>query len=577
VDTPSFDTAAGLPDMSAALIEGEMRNEADAVDVLKTVLQYRGMRLDFDSGITLTADQPKTSQAALTQSGNSGIITTEPEKVRLNTAQTVKTLTVKYRRNGKTGEYMHTLSRPSNVLGVEKVVELPLVYSHETADRYCDYWRKRYLGFAYYVDLVVGEEVKTLTQGQAVTLDIPQCNIQDELWEIIQTRGAIAGAQSWRLIPYTDAYTYEPGTTESDVGFDIPPDYTLTNPDPVTGVSVTMSMGIVGFTAHPFALITWTPPEDNYGGAVVSLKLHSDATTLYRAAGTYPASARIEGLVPGQLYDFLIESLNATGELKGLGVTVNNSGAGYIAGGDSSAPATPTGLDGEAKHGKLVWTWNKNSEADVSHYIVEIYSATSGGSLLKRDIVPHENNASFTPGYEYQRQTGVLTGTLVGALRVAAADHAGNTSGFTSRFGLSTGAVARDDAVKDDFNKQWQASNDSAALGSGDVSIQVSVSALSGDTFVIDASFVVRVISATVGPKLHVGYAVWRNSLLISIGGSTASTVTSDITRGTAATSVHDTPGAGTHIYKLEVFGALPGSWTANAENMSLTVNEYRR
>lgn len=339
-----------------------------------------------------------------------------------------------------------------------------------------------------------------------------------------------------------------------------------------------MSMGVVGFTAHPFALLTWTAPEDNYGGAVISVKLHSDAISAFRVVGTYTGStARIEGLVPGQLYDFLIESLNVTGELKGLGVTVNNSGAGYIAGGDNTAPATPTGLDGEAKHGKLVWTWNKNAESDVSHYIIEIYTATSGGSLLKRDIVPHENNASFTPGYEYQRQTGDLTSSLVGALRVAAVDHSGNTSGFTSRFGLSTGALARNDAVKDDFNKQWQVSNGSVALGSGDVSIQVSVSALSGDTFVIDASFVVRVTSATVGPKLHVGYAVWRNSSLISVGGNTASTVTSDITRGTAATSVHDSPGAGTHVYKLEVFGALPGSWTANAENMSLTVNEYRR
>jgi hypothetical protein len=575
VDTPSFDTAAGLSDMSAVLIEGELRNEADAVDVLKTVLQYRGMRLDFDSGITLSVDQPKTSQATLTQGGNSRIITTEPEKVCLNTAQTVKTLTVKYRRNGKTGEYMHTLSRPANALGVEKVVELPFVYSHETADRYCDYWRKRYLSFAYYIDLVVGEEVKTLTQGQAVTLDIPQCNIQDELWEIIQTRGAVAGGQSWRLIPYTDAYTYEPGTTESDVGFDIPPDYTLTNPDPVTGVSVTMSMGIVGFTAHPFALITWTPPEDNYGGAVVSVKLHSDATTLFRAVGTYTTSARIEGLVPGQLYDFLIESLNVTGELKGLGVTVNNSGAGYIAGGDSTAPATPAGLDGEAKHGKLVWTWNKNSESDVSHYIIEIYSATSGGSLLKRDIVPHENNASYTPGYEYQRQTGDLTSSLVGALRVAAVDHSGNTSGFTSRFGLSTGAVGRGDAVNNDFGKKWSARRDNAiALSSSvDVVTLSNVDVLAGDTVFIDASWTAHVTGGAAN-SYGCGFLVRRNGSTSLGRGTYFCFVDGAVgSYGSISITFSDQPGAGTHTYTINVFAI------SNVEcfNAQLSASETRR
>jgi hypothetical protein len=484
VDTTNFDTAAALSSMTAALMEGEIRNEVAAIDVLKEVLRYRGMRLDFDSGITISVDQSKTSQAALTQGGNSRIITREPEHVRLNIAQVVKTLTVMYRRNGKTGEYMHTLSRPANSLGIEKVVELPLVYSHETADRYCDYWRKRYQGLASVIDLEVGEEVKTLTQGQAVTLDLPHSNIQNELWEIIQTRGAIAGGQSWRLIKYIDAYTYESGTTESDVSFDIPPDYTLTNPDPVTGVSVTMSMGIVGFTAHPYALITWTPPEDNYGGAVVSVKLHSEATTLFRAVGTYTTSARIDGLVPGQLYDFLIESLNVTGEHKGLGVVVNNAGAGYVAGGDSTPPTPTTGLDGEAKHGMLVWWWNKNPDADVSHYEYEIYSALSGGTLLVKKILPHLNDSGFTPTVQYQRQRGDLTSPLTGALRVRAKDHSGNptdpNAGWTTRFALSTGAVTRDDAVNNDWTDVASDNEDGPITASLNTLVSASLNVLSG-------------------------------------------------------------------------------------------------
>lgn len=577
VDASSFDTAAALPSMTAALMEGEIRNEVAAIDLLKEVLRYRGMRLDFDSGITISVDQSKTSQAALTLDGNSRIITREPEHVRLNIAQVVKTLTVMYRRNGKTGEYMHTLSRPANSLGVEKVIELPLVYSHETADRFCDYWRKRYQGLASVIDLEVGEEVKTLTQGQAVTLDIPHSNIQNELWEIIQTRAAIAGAQGWRLIKYVDAYTYESGTTESDVGFDIPPDYTSTIPDPVSNVSVTMSMGIVGFTAHPFALLTWTPPEDNYSGAVVSVKLHSDATTLFRAVGTYSNSARIEGLVPGQLYDFLIESLNVTGEFKGLGVTVNNSGTGYLAGGDSTAPNTPTGLDGEAKFGRLIWTWTKNSETDVSHYIVEVYTATSGGSLLVRDIVPHENNLNFSPRYEYQRQTGDLTTSLTGALRVAAVDHSGNASSFTTRFAVSTGEITRPDARNNDFSRKWENTNSSVqALTSSTQVVSVSVTLLAGQTAFIDASWVVE-FAGSVGPKVHAGYQVRRGTTGISPGGLTASTVNSDISEGIGAITISDSPGAGTYTYNIYVFGTGSGSTACNCNLAQITVSESRR
>ncbi|HVY55624.1 MAG TPA: fibronectin type III domain-containing protein, partial [Thermodesulfobacteriota bacterium] len=351
--------------------------------------------------------------------------------------------------------------------------------------------------------------------------------------------------------------------------------YTQSIPDPVTGVSVTMSMGIVGFTAHPFALITWTPPEDNYGGAVVSVKLHSDATTLFRAVGTYTTSARIEGLVPGQLYDFLIESLNVTGELKGLGVTVNNSGAGYIAGGDNTAPATPTGLDGETKHGKLVWTWNKNSESDVSHYIIEIYSATSGGSLLKRDIVPHENNASYTPGYEYQRQRGNLTSSLVGALRAAAVDHAGNTSGFTSRFGLSTDAVTRLDAVNNDFGKKWSARRDNAiALSSSvDVVTLSNIDVLAGDTVFIDASWTAHVTGGAAN-GYGCGFLVRRNGSTSLGRGTYFCFVDGDVgSYGSISMTFSDQPGAGTHTYTINVFAI------SNVEcfNAQLTASETRR
>ena len=474
VDTVSFDAAAGISAVSAMLCEGAITETAAAVDVLNELLGFRDMVLSKDDEIRISVDQAKTSAHNFglgDETGWNNILTASPEVLHIHPNEKVKNLKVRYRKNFREGDvYQYELERQSSLNGVDRTVNLPFVYDHATADRWLDYKRKRFAAAVKRMSLEVGQDGRDAARGELASISIPSLGMNAQGWEITGSGVTPAGANSLSLVPYSAVpYTYVPVTSEGgtlpvDESFDIPPDYTQSIPDPVTGVSVTMSMGIVGFTAHPFALITWTPPEDNYGGAVVSGKLHSDATTLFRAVGTYTTSARIEGLVPGQLYDFLIESLNVTGELKGLGVTVNNSGAGYIPGGDSTAPATPTGLDGEAKHGKLVWTWNKNAESDVSHYIVEIYSATSGGSLLKRDIVPHENNAGYTPGYEYQRQTGNLTSSLVGALRVAAVDHAGNTSGFTSRFGLSTGAVKQQDVTTSEIQLLGQDFSDSGNL-----------------------------------------------------------------------------------------------------------------
>ena len=460
VDTTSFDAAAAL--LTDLLCEGAIIDTTGAVDVFRELLGFRDMVLKKDDEIQITVDQAKTSSFNLglgDETGWNNILTVSPEIIHIHPNEKVKNLKVRYRKNNKENDaYLHELERSSSANGVDTTVNLPFIYDHETADRWLDYKRKRYAAAVKRLALSIGQDGDEIERGDLSTVTIPTLGISAQDWEVAGASVVPAGENTVSLIPYSALpYTYVPITSEGgelpvDESFDIPPDYTQSLPDPVTGVAVTMSMGVVGFTASPFALLTWTPPEDNYGGAVVSVKLHADAITLFRAVGTYPASARIEGLIPGQLYDFLVESLNVTGEFKGLGVLVNNSGAGYVAGGDNTPPANPSpsgswihNLNGSAKHGRLVWTWNKHPESDVSHYIIEIYSSTSGGSLLKRDIVPHENNASFSPAYEYQRQTGNLTSSLIGALRVAAVDHSGNTSSFTTRVGASTGDVERDD------------------------------------------------------------------------------------------------------------------------------------
>lgn len=569
VDTASFNTAAGLSAVSAMLCEGPIIDTVAAVDVFTELLGFRDMVLSKDDQIQISVDQAKVSAHSFglgDETGWNNILTTSPEIVHIHPNEKVKNLKIRYRKNNKENDvYLHELERSSSTNGVDTVINLPFVYEHVTADRWLDYKRKRFAAAIKRLAIDAGQEGGDVARGELASIHILTLGLVNSPWEITGAGVTPAGANSLSLVPYSASpYTYVPitdegGTLPVDESFDIPPDYTSSIPDPVSGVAVTMSMGIVGFTASPFALLTWTPPEDNYSGAVVSVKLHADATTLFRAVGTYTTSARIEGLIPGQLYDFLIESLNVTGQFKGLGVLVNNAGAGYIAGGDSTAPATPTGLAGAAKFGKLIWTWNKNTEVDVSHYIIEIYTSTSGGSLVARDIVPHENNVSFTPRYELEIQTGDLTTSITRALRVSAVDHSGNVSAFTTRIAASTASVKQPDIGSGEITNKQSQTNPATTTTNGIIN-SVSITLVSGDATVdFDMSF--RLVNAC-------GLIVTIKRDANIIYGPSSSGL---IQPGHFHIKMTDNPGAGTYTYGFQVGN------NAGIADRILTVEERKR
>ena len=594
IDSGSFDTAAALTEIDDMLCEGAITDNTTITDILngsgesQGLLSFRDMVLSKADAVTIAVDRPKSSAHSFglgDETGWNNILTSSPEITHQHSGERVKDLKVRYRKNNKeSGLYLHELERASGANGVDRTLTLPFVHDHETADRWLDYRRKRLAAAAKRMAIETGQEGGSVRRGERVTVSVPTLGLEGSAWEVAAASSTPAGSNSFTLVPYTAApYTYVPVTDEggelpTDESFDITPDYTKTIPDPVTGVAVTMSMGIVGFTAHPFALITWTPPEDNYSGAVVSVKLHSDGVAAYRSAGTFSTSARIEGLVPGQLYDFLVESLNATGELKGLGVVADNSGSGYIAGGDSTAPATPTGLSGDSKFGRLIWTWNKNTETDVSHYEIEIYTSSSGGSPVVKDVVTHLNDSSFTPRYEIEINTGSLTSTVTRWLRVRAKDHSGNPSssgsGWTSRVSAGTGSVGRLDAINNDFNRQYrQEVNGPVGLGSGGTTILTlsSVTLLAGQTAFIDAQWILDTASIFAGVALQ--WEIRRNGNRITPTNLRTNSVGAD-GYAIGAFTCDDSPGAGTYTYTIWVAG-IAGSQAAMS--ISLSINEHRR
>lgn len=521
IDVDSFNDAAALTPITEMLSEGVIGDTTTIQDILEGsgdvqgLLSFRDMVLSKGDAIEISVDQSKASAHDFglgDETGWNNILTPSPEIVHLHPNEKVKNLKVRYRKNNKENDsYQHELTRQASSNGVDHTFTLPFIYDHETADRWLDYKRKRIAAANKTLAIDVGQEGGQVHRGERVTIHIPTLGLQDSNWEVTSCNITPAGANSLSLVPYSSApYTYVPITDEGgelqvDESFDIPPDYSASLPDPLSSIVISMQKEIVGNTVFSYATFTFTPPEDNYGGAVVRVKELGDADSLYRvvfsAKGDQVTSGRTATLTPGRLYVFTFAALNVDGSKEGLATVMDNSGAGYLGGGDSTAPATPTGLTGASKFGELIFTWNKNSEADVAYYEIEIYTATSGGSLLVKDEVIHLNDSSFTPRYKYNRQTGSLTSNLVGAARIRAVDHSGNASSYTSRVGATTGDILQDDITDNEVTQKAS-------------SFVSSVSPAPASTQIISAS-----ITKRSGTRIRVEFSCTVNSLSAGLSG----------------------------------------------------------
>ena len=536
IDSTSFDTAAALTPITEMLCEGVIGDTTTIQDILEGsgdvqgLLSFRDMVLSKGDAIEISVDQSKTSAHDFglgDETGWNNILTPSPEIVHLHPNEKVKNLKVRYRKANKENDsYQHELTRMASANGVDHTFTLPFIYDHETADRWLDYKRKRLAAAVKTLAIDVGQEGGSVHRGERVTIHIPTLGLQDSNWEVTSCNITPAGANSLSLVPYSSApYTYVPitdegGSLQVDESFDIPPDYSTSLPDPLSSIVISMQKEIVGNTVFSYATFTFTPPEDNYGGAVVRVKELGDSDSLYRvvfsAKGDQITSGRTATLTPGRLYVFSFSALNVDGSKEGLATVMDNSGAGYLGGGDSTAPATPTGLAGTSKFGELIFTWNKNSEADVAYYEIEIYTASSGGSLLVKDEVLHLNDSSFTPRYKYNRQTGSLTSNLVGAARIRAVDHSGNTSSFTSRVAATTGDILQDDIEDNEVTNKAFATVASISLGTVNHEIiSQSITKRAGTRIRVEFTYVFEdnsgLATPAVGLRLRRGTTVIQN------------------------------------------------------------------
>lgn len=456
VDTSNFDTSAALSEVTTMLAEGGVTNPNDiSIDVIKKLLRFRGGTLTRgQDGIGIAVDQVKTSSGIFTHGGGDGnpnIITNTPTVSFIGTDVIIKDMKVQYRKNLKEANtYQFNLERTANTQGIAKTLPLDFIYDHDTADRWLDYNRKREMQNSKQLTLDLGQDAKALQRGDAITLNIPYLTISQELWEVKNATTVTAGSQRVIVIPYsTDPYTYEAFVPlPTDKQFDPITDYENTDPDPISNLSVSMLMDTRGRQSYPYSLLTWTPPEDNYSNARVLTKLNSEAESLYRDKGAHKNNARIDGLTPGQLYDFRVIALGLNPENESIAVENLSN----LAGGDNATTNPPSGIVPGSKFGYLFWTFNPSPDSDILYYEYRIWSASFGGTLLKHDTIAAGDKLYA----DYQRVTGSLLSPNTAWFEVRAVDYSGNPSSYTSRVSAQTDQILQDDIVNSEITGLWE-------------------------------------------------------------------------------------------------------------------------
>lgn len=568
VDSTSFATASALSEITAMKCEGALLNTTSASDLLRELLGFRDMVLSKADNIEIAVDQSKTSSLNIglgDETGRHNILDASPAIEYIHPSDKVKNLKVRYRKNHRESDaYLHEIERSSSTNGVDTNISMPFVYEHVTADRILDYKRKRFAAADRRLGISVGQDAIATVRGELVTLDIPSLSVSSD-WEVTSTDVTPAGEQGFTLVPYSALpYTYvsftsEGGTLPVDESFDITPDFTQTNPDPVTNLSVSMLMDTTGLNLFPYAELTWDPPEDNYSGALVSVKLNSDPDTAYKSKGTFEDSARIDGLTPGQLYDFKVEALNITGELKSIAVEDTSN----IAGGDNTAPNIPTGLTGDSHLQTLTWTWTPSTSNDVAYHEVEVYTVASGGSAVAKQKFLLDDD----PLMVYVPTITDLTTSVTRYAQVRAVDHSGNASSFTSRVSATISSVVRDD-LEDNATMNIETTVNNSARPGVNQSVGVWYTVLS-DSITTDRTTIIKVRYNGQWEDTGDGF-----ELRLRRNSSTLKTITDIRAVQHHPVTINDARSisSGTHTYEVQTRHTFAGGTGLGLENNSLSI-----
>lgn len=473
-----------------------------------------------------------------------------------------KDLTLKFRRQFNGSEYTLKTS-PHDVLPEEgrisEVKPFDFLFEKEPADMVCDYMAKVRRAFDKKQPFSFGYEARSIKKGALLNIDLPEFG-KEAIYEA-------TGRRAVGIDVELEMAEYDPSRTTWGEGayFDDPIgdgiDYSKTPPKEVSTFAAVWSITTLNVSAK--ASLSWVKPTTNFDHVVIEFKRSADPTWTFAGTST-GTTFDIPGLIPGTLYDFRATSINIFNfPPTGGGVaTIVNS----LAPGDTTAPATPTGLSGSAKLHMAEIKWNKNGEGDIRGYDYDVRTASGGGgSLIK---------SGFTEDISlmYKLTDGDLTTAVTRHFRVRAVDFTGNVSAYTSSVSVTSGDVTRPDARNLDFNRQNSNSNDNSTSLSitPTAVISTSLACVAGQNVFIHFGAIIKNTSTSARAYT---LRITRNGSVIWGGFANFNIVTPD-TEMQFSNTITDDPGAGTFTYAFEAaVTVLPSTIKFRV----ISVNQYKR
>lgn len=564
IDSASFTAAKALSEITAMKCEGAILGETRVLDVLEELLAFRGMSLyrTGDGKIGITVDQAKTPLATfgIGDGAHENIVEFGglEDTPLLDLPRNIRfSYEPDYKENG---ELKKVLVREANTLGNDIEIALPFVYSPSTADRIADYRRKRIKASSSILSITTGLDGEGIGRGDLVTIKIPSLGINGD-FEVMEAKRSLAQYE-FRLMPYlASTYTYEPSSgLPSDPG-NIPTDFSLTAPDPVSNLTVTMGYS----DGNSYADLTWTLPDENAVGAIVRYGLSGTSPTLFETAGQGTTSLRVNGLTPGVQYDFAVMSVSGFG-LEGYPVMATNK----LAAGDTTPPAQVTGLTASAdRAGNIQYKWNdlKSSDPTIRHYELQIANNSSFSSGLETKIVDVNE-------FLYKAKLTDFTTSVTKYARCRAVDNAGNVGSYSSTVSATTGAIQQGDVINDEITGKASFRNDAAiSLSAGTIVAQVTITARN-QPIKVDLSCTIEDTTAT---QISTTISIRRGSTsgtIIGLGFVGVNPGTTNIRQQLSIVSIDNTPGSGSVTYYAVVEGTFT---TAKALYRNMTAVEFRR
>lgn len=307
----------------------------------------------------------------------------------LPTNEAVKDICLKYGYNPWTNIYKYPNKRTVNAFGEDRTLECNFIRDHETADRITCRMQKSMQEKKKRMGITAGNDGEHLREGNIISIDIPPLKRTGN-FKVMEIE---RGKNSFPLIiqSYSSTiYDYIVGTIPGEGISDEEPDYNNTDPlTPTSFILVSQTNG--AWTAGTYqgtdggtlayAEFSAVRPSVNFTHMIFGYKKQGDTIPYTYGEGNLDTGSTwkgtIRGLIPGIAYDFCARAVNSTTGLKSaLAIILNTT-----APGDTTIPATPTGLVATAGLKSITIDWADNTEKTLSYY--EVYRGTSTNPTTK--------------------------------------------------------------------------------------------------------------------------------------------------------------------------------------------------